>query len=95
MREIRVHSQESRYRHTCVGVLGNRMDTLRCAIDLVKRERFEWKIEQHRQILARYNALLSELPAGMDVVAQRPDRTSVLTPYTLISSTLATRSRRL
>ena len=84
MREIRVHGQESRYFHTTVGV-GGRMDTLQCAIVLAKLQRFGWEIERRLEIGARYNALLSELPAGSCVVTQRPDRTSVFAQYTLIT----------
>lgn len=82
MREIRVHGQEKRYVHTRVGV-GGRMDTLQCAIVLAKLERFEWELEQRKRIGARY----SELLAGkIQVVARRPDRTSVFAQYTVLHS---------
>jgi UDP-2-acetamido-2-deoxy-ribo-hexuluronate aminotransferase len=79
MREIRVHGQEKRYVHTRVGV-GGRMDTLQCAVVLVKLDRFDWEVEQRLKIGAQYN----ELFAGrVPVVTQRPDRTSVFAQYTV------------
>lgn len=79
MREIRVHGQSQRYLHTRVG-LGGRMDTLQCAIVLAKLERFDWEIEQRSALGARYNALFD---GRVDVIRQRPDRTSVFAQYTV------------
>jgi UDP-2-acetamido-2-deoxy-ribo-hexuluronate aminotransferase len=79
-REIRVHGQSQRYVHTRVGV-GGRMDTIQCAIVLVKLERFEWEVDQRRRLGARYNQLLDQ--AGIRRVLQRPDRTSVFAQYTV------------
>ena len=79
MREIRVHGQERRYVHTRIGV-GGRMDTLQCAVVLVKLERFEWEVERRLKIGARYN----ELFAGtVQTVNQRSDRTSAFAQYTV------------
>jgi UDP-2-acetamido-2-deoxy-ribo-hexuluronate aminotransferase len=78
-REIRVHGQSARYRHTRLGV-GGRMDTLQCAIVLAKLERFDWEVAQRLQIGAHYNKLLAGKPS---VVTQRPDRTSVFAQYTV------------
>jgi UDP-2-acetamido-2-deoxy-ribo-hexuluronate aminotransferase len=80
MREIRVHGQSRRYVHSRVGV-GGRMDTLQCAIVLAKLERFEWELEQRRNIGARYNQLFDQ---RIEAIRQRPDRTSVFAQYTVI-----------
>lgn len=80
MREIRVHGQSKRYHHSRIGV-GGRMDTLQCAIVLAKFERFAWEVAQRIEIGKRYN----ELFAGkIEVVTQRPDRTSVFGQYTVL-----------
>jgi UDP-2-acetamido-2-deoxy-ribo-hexuluronate aminotransferase len=82
MREIRVHGQSQRYVHTRIGV-GGRMDTIQCAIVLAKLERFDWEVEQRKQIGSRYNQLLDD--AGMPRVHQREDRTSVYAQYTVFT----------
>jgi UDP-2-acetamido-2-deoxy-ribo-hexuluronate aminotransferase len=79
MREIRVHGQEGRYRHTRIGV-GGRMDSIQCAVVLGKLERFEWEIRQRMEIGAHYDALLSPSVKTLKV---RPDRTSVYAQYTV------------
>jgi len=80
MREIRDHGQESRYRHTRVGV-GGRMDTVQCAVVLAKLERFDWEVRQRMAIGAGYEALLaSSCVVPMKV---RRDRTSVYGQYTV------------
>ena len=81
MREIRVHGQSQRYVHTRVGV-GGRMDTIQCAVVLAKLERFEWEVQQRREIGQRYNQLLDQ--AGIARIQQRPDRTSVFAQYTVM-----------
>lgn len=81
MREIRVHGQSKRYVHTRVGV-GGRMDTLQCAIVLAKLERFEWEVQQRKEIGERYNQLLDQ--AGIARIQQRPERTSVYAQYTVM-----------
>ena len=78
-REIRVHGQSARYTHTRVGV-GGRMDTLQCAIVLAKLERFEWEVTQRLALGARYNELLA---GKLQVVVQRPGRSSVFAQYTV------------
>ncbi|MBK1614704.1 aminotransferase DegT [Rubrivivax gelatinosus] len=78
-REIRVHGQSARYRHTRLGV-GGRMDTLQCAVVLAKLERFEWELERRATIGARYRELL----AGVEQVRVRPDRNSVYAQYTVL-----------
>lgn len=79
MREIRIHGQSRRYIHSRVGV-GGRMDTLQCAIVLSKLERFEWEVQQRRNIGELYNELLGN---RVDRIRQRPDRTSVFAQYTI------------
>jgi UDP-2-acetamido-2-deoxy-ribo-hexuluronate aminotransferase len=84
MREIRVHGQSGRYRHTRVGV-GGRMDTLQCAVVLAKLERFEWEIGQRVEIARRYDRLLSELAPDLELLRVRPDRTSAYAQYTVMT----------
>ena len=79
-REIRVHGQSQRYRHTRVGV-GGRMDTLQCAVVLAKLERFEWELQRRAELGARYQRLLSE--AGIRQVTVRPERNSVWAQVTV------------
>ncbi len=81
IREIRVHGQSQRYVHTRVGV-GGRMDTLQCAIVLAKLERFEWEVQQRKEIGQRYNQLLDQ--AGIARIQQRLQRTSVFAQYTVL-----------
>ncbi len=78
-REIRVHGQSGRYNHTRIGV-GGRMDTIQCAVILAKLERFEWEIQQRREIGAHYGALLGPRVKTFKV---RPDRTCVYAQYTV------------
>ena len=78
-REIRVHGQSARYRHTRVGV-GGRMDTLQCAVVLAKLERFDWELERRAALGARYQRLL----AGVEQVTVRPDRNSVFAQFTVM-----------
>ncbi len=79
MREIRVHGQEGRYRHTRIGV-GGRMDSIQCAVVLAKLERFDWEVRQRVEIGSHYDALLAPSVKTMKV---RPDRTSVYAQYTV------------
>jgi UDP-2-acetamido-2-deoxy-ribo-hexuluronate aminotransferase len=79
-REIRIHGQSGRYRHTRVGV-GGRMDTLQCAVLLAKLERFDWELQRRRAIGDRYHALLAD--SGVGLLAVRPDRDCVWGQYTV------------
>ncbi|OFA09248.1 DegT/DnrJ/EryC1/StrS family aminotransferase [Duganella phyllosphaerae] len=54
MREIRIHGQAERYRHTRVGV-GGRMDTLQCAVVLAKLPTFDDEIAARRRVAAAYD----------------------------------------
>jgi UDP-2-acetamido-2-deoxy-ribo-hexuluronate aminotransferase len=80
-REIRVHGQSARYRHTRVGV-GGRLDTLQAAVLLAKLPRFEWELERRRSIGARYMQQLQGL-AGLHLLAVREDRDCVWGQYTV------------
>jgi UDP-2-acetamido-2-deoxy-ribo-hexuluronate aminotransferase len=84
MREIRVHGQSGRYRHTRIGV-GGRMDTIQCAVVLAKLERFEWEIERRIEIGRRYDALFAERVPDLAKVRVRADRTSVYAQYTVLT----------
>jgi UDP-2-acetamido-2-deoxy-ribo-hexuluronate aminotransferase len=84
MREIRVHGQSGRYRHTRIGV-GGRMDTLQCAVLLAKLERFGWETRQREKIGRRYDALLAEAAPAVQTLAVRADRTSVYAQYTVLA----------
>ena len=91
IREIRVHGQSQRYVHTRVG-LGGRMDTLQCAIVLAKLERFEWEVQQRKEIGKRYTDMITSLRAqrsnpsrdAIQLPTIRPDRTSVYAQYTVM-----------
>jgi UDP-2-acetamido-2-deoxy-ribo-hexuluronate aminotransferase len=80
-REIRVHGQSARYRHTRLGV-GGRLDTLQAAVLLAKLPRFEWELERRRSIGARYTRQLQGL-AGLRTLAVRGDRDCVWGQYTV------------
>jgi UDP-2-acetamido-2-deoxy-ribo-hexuluronate aminotransferase len=83
MREIRVHGQSKRYHHTRVGV-GGRMDTLQCAIVLAKLERFDWEIEQRKQLGALYSDMLRTSPT-VKLLSVRKDRDCVWAQYTVFT----------
>ncbi len=78
-REIRVHGDSGRYRHTRIGV-GGRMDTIQCAVVLAKLERFEWEVQRRIEIGRRYDEILS---SRVQILQVRPDRTSVYAQYTV------------
>jgi UDP-2-acetamido-2-deoxy-ribo-hexuluronate aminotransferase len=80
-REIRVHGQSARYKHTRLGV-GGRLDTLQAAVLLAKWPRFAGELEQRLSIGARYTQLLHGMP-GLRTLAVRPDRDCVWGQYTV------------
>jgi UDP-2-acetamido-2-deoxy-ribo-hexuluronate aminotransferase len=82
MREIRVHGQSGRYQHTRIGV-GDRMDSIQCAVVLAKLERFDWELAQRQNIAARYSELLSTANCKPPTV--REDRTSAWAQYTVMT----------
>ena len=80
MREIRVHGQSQRYRHTRIGV-GGRMDTLQCAIVLAKLDAFEQELERRRRVAAVYDRLFA---GRIETAAPAPDRDSAYAQYTVV-----------
>jgi UDP-2-acetamido-2-deoxy-ribo-hexuluronate aminotransferase len=80
MREIRVHGQSQRYRHTRIGV-GGRMDTLQCAIVLAKLGAFEQELARRRQVAAVYDRLFA---GRIETAAPAPDRDSAYAQYTVL-----------
>jgi UDP-2-acetamido-2-deoxy-ribo-hexuluronate aminotransferase len=80
-REIRVHGQSGRYRHTRIGV-GGRMDTLQCAVVLAKLQRFEWELVQRKAIGSRYRQALAGMSA-VQPVRVKSDRDCVFAQYTV------------
>jgi UDP-2-acetamido-2-deoxy-ribo-hexuluronate aminotransferase len=68
------------------------MDTLQCAIVLAKLERFEWEVQQRKDIGQRYTEAIQSLrtqrsnPSQEDIHPPtiRPGRTSVYAQYTVI-----------
>jgi len=80
-REIRVHGQSARYRHTRIGV-GGRLDTLQAAVLLAKLPRFESELQRRHVLGARYTRGLQGLP-GLRTLAVRPDRDCVWGQYTV------------
>ncbi len=87
-REIRVHGQSARYRHTRVGV-GGRMDTLQCAVVLAKWGRFEWELQRRAALGERYTQAIANSArlqrAGVRPVTIRPERRSVFGQYTVFA----------
>ena len=79
-KEIRVHGQRERYKHTRIGV-GGRMDTLQCAILLAKLTRFKWEVTKRIQIGEKYNQLFDE--AKINRILQTTNRTSVFGQYSI------------
>jgi UDP-2-acetamido-2-deoxy-ribo-hexuluronate aminotransferase len=83
MREIRVHGQSARYRHTRIGI-GGRMDTLQCGIVLAKLDAFELEIAKRLEVGQRYTRLLESCADQVEVVRIKPGRTSAYAQYTIL-----------
>lgn len=83
MREIRVHGQSARYRHTRIGV-GGRMDTLQCAIVLAKLDRFDWEINQRLALGESYRTHLEQTGIPVELLGVRPDRDCIWAQYTIM-----------
>ena len=81
--EIRVHGQSARYHHTRIGV-GGRMDTLQCAILLAKMSRFDWEVARRIELGNRYGDAIRASGAKVELLAVRPNRTSVWAQYTVL-----------
>ena len=54
---LRIHGQERRYRHKYIG-LGARMDTIQCAVVLVKLRHYGDDLAKRRGVASKYDALL-------------------------------------
>jgi UDP-2-acetamido-2-deoxy-ribo-hexuluronate aminotransferase len=81
LRQVRNHGQESRYYHTHLGYNG-RLDTLQCAILIVKLERYPWEIEQRQRIAHIYNEAFGSLES-VKIPVVKEGRESVWAQYTL------------
>jgi UDP-2-acetamido-2-deoxy-ribo-hexuluronate aminotransferase len=83
MRQIRIHGQSARYRHTTLGLNG-RLDTLQAAVLLAKLENFPQEIEQRAQAGERYGRLIREAGiVGVTVPRLRPYNSSVHAQFTI------------
>jgi UDP-2-acetamido-2-deoxy-ribo-hexuluronate aminotransferase len=82
MREIRVHGQSGRYKHTRIG-LGGRMDSIQCAVVLAKLARFDWELARRIALGRRYDELLAPLAPHLRPIKVTADRTSVYAQYTV------------
>ncbi|GJI92556.1 MULTISPECIES: DegT/DnrJ/EryC1/StrS family aminotransferase [Duganella] len=80
MREIRVHGQSQRYRHTRIGV-GGRMDTLQCAVVLAKLAVFDEELALRQRVAACYERLFAGRVATF---APAVDRSSAYAQYTIL-----------
>lgn len=83
MKQLRVHGQESRYRHVAIGING-RLDTLQCAILIEKLKRYDWEVDQRQKIADRYAQAFGPLGDRIRVPVVRPDRSSVWAQYTVL-----------
>jgi UDP-2-acetamido-2-deoxy-ribo-hexuluronate aminotransferase len=79
MEQVRNHGQQSRYRHTRIGING-RLDTIQAAVLLAKLEIFDNELIARAEIADRYTALLKDSIATPRVL---PDRTSAWAQYTI------------
>lgn len=62
IKEIREHGSEKRYFHTRLG-LNARLDSIQCAVLLVKLERYQWELEQRDRIGQKFNHAFAEIKA--------------------------------
>lgn len=79
--QVRNHGQESRYHHTQLGYNG-RLDTLQCAILLVKLKRYPWEIEQRQKVARLYDQEFTSLSSIVTPYVES-DRDSVYAQYTI------------
>ena len=79
MEELRNHGQQSRYRHTRIGING-RLDTLQAAVLLAKLEVFDEELTARAEIADRYTALLKDSVPTPRIL---PERTSAWAQYTI------------
>lgn len=79
--QIRVHGQESRYFHTRIG-FNCRLDTIQCAVLLVKLERYPWEISQRQKVASIYDREFVNVEQVITPVI-RPGHESVYAQYTV------------
>lgn len=79
MREIRLHGQDKRYHHSCLGLNG-RLDTLQAAVLLAKLEIFSEEIKLRAQVGTSYSELLKNKVVTPYI---EPYNTSVYAQYTV------------
>ena len=79
--QIRNHGQKSRYNHTRIGYNG-RLDTLQCAVLMVKMERYPWEIKKRKEIAAFYSKEFKNLDL-LKIPVIKEDRDSIFAQYTL------------
>jgi UDP-2-acetamido-2-deoxy-ribo-hexuluronate aminotransferase len=79
MREIRLHGQSQRYRHTRLGING-RLDTLQAAVLLEKLALFPEEIALRQAVASRYHLLLSD---AIRKPVVKVGNTSVYAQYTI------------
>ncbi|WP_036300595.1 DegT/DnrJ/EryC1/StrS family aminotransferase [Methylomarinum vadi] len=82
MREIRVHGQDRRYHHVCIGING-RLDTMQAAILLVKLEHFDWEVKQRQEIADRYSTVLAGIGSKITIPFVEKYNSSVFAQYTI------------
>lgn len=81
LQQIRNHGQESRYYHTQLGYNG-RLDTIQCAVLLVKLERYPWEVEQRQRIGKAYNEAFLGIE-GLVTPTIKEGRDTVFAQYTV------------
>lgn len=79
--EIRDHGSVSRYNHIRIGMNG-RLDTIQCAILLVKLKNFDWEIKQRQIIAQRYKDKLKNC-SNMTLPHIKKDHQSAFGQYTV------------
>lgn len=78
-RQIRVHGDESRYKHVRLGIAG-RMDSIQCAVILAKLPVFDAEIAARQAIAARYQDAFA---GRVETIRVKQDRSSVHAQYTI------------
>lgn len=80
LQQVRNHGQESRYYHTQIGYNG-RLDTIQCAVLMVKLERYPWEVSQRQRIATTYSGEFQNLNLTIPNLAENRD--SVWAQYTI------------
>ena len=82
MRQIRVHGETDRYKHSVLGING-RMDTLQAAILLAKLETYETELQARERIGARYTAGFQIAKSLVTTPYIEPHNQSTYAQYTI------------